>query len=91
MNTRTHTTATPEQSSERPWHRRSLLWDREAEIRREIMAGYSLAQVIRRLGLEVSRSTLWRWFRRADAAHDREALSALDDSGFTPPTPRTPQ
>jgi transposase len=83
------TSATPGQHTERPWHRRSVLWEREAEVRRELAAGYSLAQIIRRLGLEVSRSTLWRWVRRADAALDGAVLSALDDSGFTPAPSRS--
>jgi hypothetical protein len=45
------------------------------------------------------RSRLWRHepeIRRleaegADSARDREALAALDASGFTPPTPRIPK
>lgn len=55
-------------SDERPWHRRSRLYTRESEIRRLQAEGYSLAQIIRRLGLGVSRPYLWRWLRRADAA-----------------------
>ena len=53
---------------ERPWRRRSRLYDREAEIRRLQAEGYSLAQIICRLGLGVSRPYLWRWLRRAAAA-----------------------
>lgn len=80
-------TATPDP----PWHRRSRLWRHESEIHRLQAEGYSLAQIIRRLELRVSRPTLWRWLRRADSARDREALAALDASGFTPPTPRIPK
>jgi DNA invertase Pin-like site-specific DNA recombinase len=83
------TTATPELPAERPWHRRSKLWSRETEIRRLLAEGYSLAQIIRRLGLRVSRPTLWRWLQRAEKARDADALSALDLFGFVPPTSRT--
>ena len=62
------TTATKQQHTERPWHRRSHLYDREAEIRALVAEGYSLAQIIRRLGLGVSRTYLWRFLRRAAAA-----------------------
>ena len=55
-------------SDERPWRRRSRLYDREAEIRRLQAEGYSLAQIISRLGLGVSRTYLWRFLRRAAAA-----------------------
>lgn len=62
------TTATKQQHTERPWHRRSVLWAHEAEIRRLRAEGYSLRQIVDRLGLAVHRSTLHRWLRRADAA-----------------------
>ena len=52
---------------ERPWRRRSPLWGRETEIRALVAEGYSLAQIIRRLGLGVSRAYLWRFLRRAAA------------------------
>ena len=61
---------------ERPWRRRSRLYDREAEIRRLQAEGYSLAQIIRRLGLGVSRPYLWRFLRRASAAAARPAGEA---------------
>ncbi len=61
-------TVTSPGSDERPWRRRSRLYDREAEIRRLQAEGYSLAQIIRRLGLGVSRPYLWRWLRRAASA-----------------------
>lgn len=64
-----HTAAvTSSEPDERPWHRRSPLWDREAEIRRLQADGYSLRQIIDRLGLGVSRPYLWRWLRRTAAA-----------------------
>ena len=50
---------------ERPWRRRSPLWGRETEIRALVAEGYSLAQIIRRLRLGVSRPYLWRFLRRA--------------------------
>ena len=54
---------------ERPWHRRSRLYDREREIRALVTEGYSLRQVVERLDLGVSRSVLWRFLRRtADPA-----------------------
>jgi DNA-binding CsgD family transcriptional regulator len=56
MNTGIHTAAnTSSEPDERPWYRRSPLWQQEAEIRRLQVEGYSLAQIIRRLGLGVSR------------------------------------
>lgn len=61
-----------------PWHRRSRLWDHEREIRRLRREGYSLRQVSERLGLGVSRQTLCEFLRRADAAHNREAMTVLD-------------
>lgn len=88
MSTQTNPTATPKSPSERPWHRRSDLWEREGEIRRLLAEGYSLRQIVERLGLRVSRPTLWRWLKRAEAVHDRTALAALDSSGFTPPSSR---
>lgn len=54
--------------SERPWHRRSELYARETEIRTLVAEGYSLQQIVNRLGLAVHRSTLHRWLRRAEAA-----------------------
>ena len=51
-----------------PWHRRSPLWTHEAEIRRLRAEGYSLRQIVDRLDLRLSRSTLHRWLRRADVA-----------------------
>lgn len=75
--------------NERPWRHRSPLWDRETEIRRLQAEGYSLAQIVRLLDLQVSRPTLWRFLHRADAARDGAALSALDNSGFTPPPSRS--
>ena len=86
-----NTAATPEQGTDRPWHRRSPLWDRELEIRRLIAQGYSLRQVIDRLDMGVSRPCLWRWLKRAGEARDAAALLALDASGFVPPTLRTPK
>ena len=86
-----NTAATPEQGTDRPWHRRSPLWDRELEIRRLIAQGYSLRQVIDRLDLGVSRPCLWRWLKRAGEVRDAAALLALDASGFIPPTLRTPK
>lgn len=62
------TTATPRQHTERPWHRRSELYARESEIRALRAEGYSLRQIVDRLDLGLSRSTLHRWLRRADAA-----------------------
>ena len=62
------TSATPARHTERPWHRRSHLYDRDAEIRALAAEGYSLRQIIDRLDLRVSRSTLHRWLRRAAAA-----------------------
>ena len=62
------TTATPLQHTERPWHRRSDLYDREAEILRMLAEGYSLQQIVDLLGLRVHRSTLHRWLRRARPA-----------------------
>ena len=59
---------TSSDSDERPWYRRSRLYDREVEIRRLQAEGYSLAQIIRRLDLCVSRSYLCRWLHRAAAA-----------------------
>ena len=57
----------------RPWHRRSPLWDREAQIVEMVAAGYSLAQVIRALDLQCSRPWLCRWLqaraRRARLSH----------------------
>ena len=88
MSTQTNPTATPKSPSERPWHRRSDLWEREGEIRRLLAEGYSLRQIVEHLGLRVSRPTLWRWLKRAEAVHDRTALAALDSSGFTPPSSR---
>ena len=85
------TTATPAQGADRPWHRRSPLWDREPEILQLITQGYSLRQVIDRLDLGVSRPCLWRWLKRAGQARDAAALLALDASGFVPPTLRTPK
>ena len=70
----TDTTLTPSP----PWHRRSPLWDQEAEIRRLRAEGYSLRQVADRLGLGITRQALHEFLRRADAAHDREAMTALD-------------
>jgi hypothetical protein len=67
MNTGVHTAAVTS-SDDRPWHRRSPLWHREAEIRRLQADGYSLRQIIDRLGLGVSRPYLWRWLRRTAAA-----------------------
>jgi transposase-like protein len=64
---------TSSDSDERPWYRRSRLYDREVEIRRLQAEGYSLAQIIRRLDLCVSRSYLWRWLRRQRAAAVRPA------------------
>ncbi len=86
-----NTPATPVPSADRPWHRRSPLWDREREIRRLIGQGYSLRQVIDRLDLGVSRPCLWRWLKRAGEVRDAAALLALDASGFVPPTPRIPE
>lgn len=62
-------------TDERPWHRRSALWGREPEIRRLQAEGHSLAQIIRRLGLRVSRPYLWRFLRRASAARPAGAPS----------------
>ena len=67
--------ATTAQQTERPWHRRSGLYARESEIRALRADGYSLRQVIDRLDLRVSRSTLHRWLRRARPA-DEPAASA---------------
>ena len=68
MDTGIHTAAvTSPGPDERPWHRRSPLWGRETEIRALVAEGYSLAQIIRRLGLGVSRPYLCRWLRRAAA------------------------
>ena len=53
--------------AEPPWHRRSPLWTHEAEIRRLRAEGYSLRQIVDRLDLGLSRSTLHRWLRRASA------------------------
>jgi hypothetical protein len=86
-----NTAATPAQGTDRPWHRRSPLWDHEHEIRRLIAQGHSLRQVIDRLDLDVSRPCLWRWLKRAGEARDAAALLALDASGFVPPTLRTPK
>lgn len=88
MSTQANPSATPKSPAERPWHRRSDLWEREGEIRRQLAEGYSLRQIIDRLGLGVSRPTLWRWLQRAETVHDRAALAALDSSGFTPPSAR---
>jgi hypothetical protein len=64
-----NTSGDAEVTGERPWHRRSRLYDREAGIRALIAEGYSLRQVIQRLDLRVSRSALWRFLRRtADPA-----------------------
>ena len=69
MNTDIDTVAVTSPSpDERPWRRRSPLWGRETEIRALVAQGYSLAQVIGRLGLGVSRPYLWRFLRRAAAA-----------------------
>ena len=99
MDTGIHTAAVTSPSpDERPWRRRSPLWGRETEIRALVAEGYSLAQIIRRLGLGVSRPYLWRFLRRAAdarpagaaesaAAEDAAALAMLDDSGFVPPSP----
>jgi hypothetical protein len=88
------TTLTPSS----PWHRRSRLWAHEAEIRRLRAEGYSLQQIADCLGLGVTRQALHEFLRRADAAHDRAALAALDvraiaarpsaaaDDDFVPPT-----
>ena len=57
--------------AEPPWHRRSPLWTHEAEIRRLRAEGYSLRQIVDRLDLGLSRSTLHRWLRRADDAAAR--------------------
>ena len=54
--------------TEPPWHRRSPLWAHEAEIRHLRDKGYSLRQIVDRLDLGLSRSTLHRWLRRAAAA-----------------------
>ena len=77
------TSATPAQHTERPWHRRSHLYDREAEIRALAAEGYSLRQIIDRLDLRVSRSTLHRWLRRAAAAR----LAGEPASAVTPTAP----
>ncbi len=92
----TDTTLTPSP----PWHRRSPLWDHEAEIRRLRAEGYSLRQVADRLGLGITRQALHEFLRRADAARDREAMRVLGirsraapttaavggDDDFSPPT-----
>lgn len=86
---------------ERPWHRRSPLWGRETEIRALVAEGYSLAQIIRRLRLGVSRPYLWRFLRRARgpgvngaaesaAAEDAAAEALLATTQFSPPTRKVP-
>lgn len=86
----------------RPWHRRSPLWDYEVEIRRLRAEGFSLKQIADRLGLGVTRQALHEFLRRADAARDRAAMTALavrapaaqragqpsaaGDDDFVPPT-----
>jgi transposase len=69
---------TSAQHAERPWHRRSELYDRELEIRALVSEGYSLRQIVQRLGLGVHRSTLHRWLRRV-------ARSASAPSPGVPP------
>lgn len=66
--------------AEPPWHRRSPLWAHEAEIRHLRATGYSLRQIVDRLNLGLSRSTLHRWLRRADAA------AAASPAGAPTPT-----
>ena len=67
--------------AEPPWHRRSPLWTHEAEIRRLRAEGYSLRQIVDRLDLGLSRSTLHRWLRRAAAArHAGESAPAASPS-----------
>ena len=69
--------------AEPPWHRRSPLWTHEAEIRRLRAEGYSLRQIVDRLDLGLSRSTLHRWLRRAAAARPAgEPVPAMN-----PPAP----
>ena len=64
-----NTSGDAEVTGERPWHRRSRLYDREREIRALVSECYSLRQVIQHLNLRVSRSALWRFLRRtADPA-----------------------
>lgn len=85
MDTGIHTTAvTSSDPDERPWRRRSRLYDREAEIRRLQSEGYSLAQIIRRLGLDVSRPYLWRFLRRSTAAARPAGEPAASASPVTP-------
>jgi transcriptional regulator with XRE-family HTH domain len=67
---------TSAQRADPPWHRRSTLWPHADEIRRLRAEGYSLRQILERLGLGLSRSTLHRWLRRADAAAARLAGGA---------------
>ena len=62
------TSATSRQQTERPWRQRSELYAHESEIRRLRAEGYSLRQIVDRLDLRLSRSTLHRWLRRADVA-----------------------
>ncbi len=69
----TDTTLTPSP----PWHRRSLLWNHEREIRRLRAEGFSLQQIADGLRLGVTRQALHEFLRRADAAHDRKAMTAL--------------
>ena len=71
---------TSSDSDERPWRRRSPLWGREPEIRRLQAEGYSLAQIIRRLGLGVSRPYLWRFLHRAAGRPAGEPAPAAADS-----------
>jgi transposase len=81
------TTATPRQHTDRPWHRRSELHARETEIRALVAEGYSLRQIVDRLGLAVHRSTLHRWLRRtsADAAVARPAGAPTPAATLTAP------
>lgn len=67
---------TTSEPDDRPWHRRSRLYDREAEIRRMQAEGYSLRQIIDRLGLDVSRPYLWRFLQRAARSAGEPAPAA---------------
>ena len=78
-----HTEAT----AERPWHRRSRLYEREADIRSLVADGYSLRQIVQRLDLRVSRSALWRFLRRTTAARPAGEVVSPPPADMAPTMP----
>ncbi|MHB1828409.1 MAG: hypothetical protein ACYCV6_12040 [Steroidobacteraceae bacterium] len=74
------TSGDTEVTDERPWHRRSRLYEREADIRSLVANGYSLRQIVQRLDLRVSRSALWRFLRRSTGGPTGEPAPAVPEA-----------